>query len=144
MSEIIEKLTAKDEMSAYEYCKQFVVESAASNKYFCMIDDFASLLEEKNSYHRTRGFGLICAQARWDNEEKIKSVFEKMVPLLNDLKPTVVRQCLASLHEVVLYRPEMHAQITAAIRNIDLSKYKDSMSPLIKKDADELLKIIGE
>ena len=87
---------------------------------------------------------LICAQARWDNEEKIKSVFEKMVPLLNDPKPTVVRQCLASLHEVVLYRPEMHAQITSAVKKIDLSKYKDSMSPLIKKDADELLKIIGE
>lgn len=90
MTEILEKLTSKDEMSAYEYCKQLVVESAVSNKYFCMIDDFASL------------------------------------------------------HEVVLYRPEMHAQITSAIKGIDLSKYKDSMSPLIKKDADELLKIIGE
>lgn len=144
MNELIEKLTSKDEMSAYEFCKQLVVESAASDKYFCMIDDFASLLAEKKSYHRTRGFGLICVQARWDNEGKIKSVFEKMVPLLNDPKPTVVRQCLASLHEVVLYRPELHAQITAAIKEIDLSKYKDSMSPLIKKDADELLKIIGD
>ncbi|MBQ0002887.1 MAG: hypothetical protein KBT21_05060 [Treponema sp.] len=56
MNEIIEKLTAKDEMSAYEYCKQLVVESAQSAEYY---------------------------------------------------------------------------------------KYKDSMSPLIKKDADELLKIIG-
>lgn len=30
------------------------------------------------------------------------------------------------------------------IKDIDLSKYKDSMSPLIKRDVEELLKIIGE
>ena len=71
------------------------------------------------------------------------SVWEKMIPLLNDPKPTVVRQCLASLHEVVLYLPEMTNDIVAAVSEIDLSQYKDSMSPLIKKDAAELMKIIG-
>lgn len=30
------------------------------------------------------------------------------------------------------------------IKDIDLCKYKDSMSPLIKRDVEELLKIIGE
>lgn len=139
----ISKLTDKDEMSAYEYCKQVVVESAISDEHFGSIDDLASLLADKNSYVRTRSFGLICAQARWDNVGKIKSVWEKMIPLLNDPKPTVVRQCLASLHEVVLYLPDMTDDIVAAVKGIDLSKYKDSMSPLIKKDATELLKIIG-
>ena len=33
--------------------------------------------------------------------------------------------------------------IVEAVQKIDFSKYKDSMSSLIKKDADELLKIIG-
>lgn len=143
MNEIIEKLTAKDEMSAYEYCKQLVVESAQSTEYYKYIEDFAGMLDSKNSYVRTRGFGLICCQARWDDEGKIAAVFERMKPLLNDPKPTVVRQCLASLHEVILYRPEMTDDIVEAVQKIDFSKYKDSMSPLIKKDADELLKIIG-
>lgn len=140
----ISKLTDKNEMAAYEYCKQVVVESAQSDEHFGSIDELASLLSDKNSYIRTRGFGLICSQARWDKDGKIKSVWDKMIPLLNDPKPTVVRQCLASLHEVVLYLPEMTDNIFAAIKGIDLSKYKDSMSPLIKKDAEELLKIIGE
>ena len=139
----ISKLTDKNEMTAYEYCKQVIVESAQSDEHFSSIDELASLLTDKNSYIRTRGFGLICSQARWDNQGKIKSVWGKMIPLLNDPKPTVVRQCLASLHEVVLYLPEMTDDILAAIKGIDLSKYKDSMSPLIKKDADELLRIIG-
>lgn len=58
---------------------------------------------------------------------------------LNYPKPTVIRQCLASLHEVVLYLPEMKDDILAAIEGIDLSKYNDSMSPLIKKDAEDVL-----
>ena len=70
-------------------------------------------------------------------------MWDKMIPLLNDSKPTVVHQCLSSLHEVVLYLPELADDIVAAVNGIDLSQYKDSMSPLIKKDAEELLKIIG-
>lgn len=66
-----------------------------------------------------------------------------MIPLLNDPKSTVVRQCLSSFHEVVLYLPEMTDDLVTAINGIDLSKYKNSMSPLIKKDVDALLKIIG-
>ena len=44
---------------------------------------------------------------------------------------------------MVLYLPEMTDDLVAAVSEIDLSQYKDSMSPLIKKDAAELLKIIG-
>lgn len=139
----ISKLTDKNEMAAYEYCKQVVVESAQSDEHFNLIDGLVSLLTDKNSYVRTRGFGLICAQARWDKEGKIKSVWKKMIPLLNDPKSTVVRQCLSSFHEVVLYLPEMTDDLVMAINGIDLSKYKNSMSPLIKKDVDALLKIFG-
>lgn len=63
---------------------------------------------------------------------------DKMSVLLNDEKPTVVRQCLGALHEVVLYRPELSEKIYKAVKGIDLTRYKDSMAPLIKKDADEL------
>lgn len=69
-------------------------------------------------------------------------VFNQMKALLYDPKPTVVRQCLGALHEVILYRPEMIELIRDAVNNIDLSAYKDSMSPLIKKDMDALLKSI--
>jgi len=34
-----------------------------------------------------------------------------MLALLHDDKPLVVRQCLAALHEVVLYRPELGGAI---------------------------------
>ena len=56
-------------------------------EHFDSIDELLLLLSDKNSYVRTRGFGLICCQARWDKEGKIKSVWDKMIPLLNDPKP---------------------------------------------------------
>lgn len=139
MEDIYKKLTDKNDKVAYEYMKLIDVESAKSDKYLNMIPVFASMLENKSSYIRTRGFILICSQARWANDNQIKDVFNKMIPLLNDEKPTVVRQCLKALHEVLLYRPELSKDIKKAVNKIDLSIYKDSMFPFIKKDIEELI-----
>ena len=139
-TEIIQRLIDKDDKQAYEYAKKISIESAKINKYVDMIPDFASMLQDKNSFIRTRFFILICDQARWASNNQIENVFDQMKPLLNDPKPTVVRQCLNALHEVVLFRPEMCDVIKNTISSIDLSIYKDSMASLIKKDIDELMK----
>ncbi len=143
MNEIILKLRDKDDKAAYEYSKLLGAESAQSDKYLPMIPQFADMLEDKSSYVRVRGFILICNQARWAKDGQIADVFDRMRVLLYDSKPTVVRQCLLALHEVVLYRSEMAEMIIDAVNHIDVSKYKESMSPLIKKDIDELMKVLG-
>ncbi|MGN0353246.1 MAG: hypothetical protein ACI4ES_16520 [Roseburia sp.] len=140
--EIMEVLKDKDAKKAYEFAKEIGAKSAETNEYYGVFDEFIGLLGEKSSYVRTRGFYLACAQARWDVDGKIAASFEKMSKLLNDEKPTVVRQCLGALHEVVLYRPELSERILKTVKNIDLSQYKDSMTPLIKKDIEELLKMM--
>jgi len=65
-----------------------------------------------------------------------------MRPLLNDPKPTVVRQCLNALHEVVLFRTELSGIIKKALTEMNISKHKDSMSPLIEKDIAALLEVL--
>ena len=143
MNEIILKLRDKDDKAAYEYSKLLGAESAQSDKYLPMIPQFADMLEDKSSYVRVRGFILICNQARWAKDGQIADAFDRMRVLLYDSKPTVVRQCLLALHEVVLYRSELAEMIIDAVNHIDVSKYKESMSPLIKKDIDELMKVLG-
>ena len=143
MNEIILKLRDKDDKAAYEYSKLLGAESAQSDKYLPMIPQFADMLEDKSSYVRARGFILICNQARWAKDGQIADVFDRMRVLLYDSKPTVVRQCLLALHEVVLYRSEMAEMIIDAVNHIDVSKNKENMSPLIKKDIDELMKVLG-
>ena len=142
MDEIIEKLRDKDEKAAYEFAKKIGIESAESDKYVEKIPVFSEMLTDKNSYVRTRAFMLICNQARWAGKGQIEVVFNQMKALLNDVKPTVVRQCLGALHEVILYRPEMIELILETVNNIDLSVYKDSMSPLIKKDIEALMAVV--
>lgn len=142
MNDIITRLRDKDDKTAYEFAKQIGIESAQSDKYLVMIPEFVKMLNDKSSYVRTRGFCLICNQARWADDGQIKAVFSEMSNLLYDDKPTVVRQCLAALHEVVLYRPEMTDKIKFTVSKMDLSRYKDSMAPLIEKDKRELLKML--
>lgn len=141
MSGIIEALRDKDDKKAYDLSREFAAKSAASNEYYPLFDEFAGLLTEKSSYVRTRGFKLCCAQARWDTEGKLKNALPAMLALLHDEKPTVVRQCIAALHEVALYRPELCGEIREELNRIDVNRYKDSMSGLILKDIGQLLTI---
>lgn len=140
--EIIEALKDKDDKKAYEIAKTICAESADTDQYYKLFGNFIEMLNDNSSYVRTRGFCLACAQARWDNEGKISAAFDKMSELLHDRKPTVVRQCLRALHEVVLFRTELSDRICEAVKAIDPNIYKDSMAPLIRKDADELLKML--
>ena len=142
MNDIYKKLTNKNDKVAYEYAKNISVESSKSNKYLKMIPIFATMLEDESSYVRTRGFMLICSQARWADRDQIKDIYDRMSTLLYDSKPTVVRQCLKALQEVVLFRPELSKTIKKSINKIDINSYKDSMSSLIQKDIDELMKMI--
>ena len=144
MEEILRKLTDRDDKTAYEFAKQLSVESTGSDRYLAMIPMFAELLQDKSSYVRTRAFILICNQARWANDGQLVAVFDQMCLLLNEPKPTVVRQCLSALREVVLFRPELSDKIENALTEIDVSKYKDSMSSLILKDVDELRNLLLE
>lgn len=142
MNDIILRLKDKDDKAAYEYAKKIGSESSETDKYLGLIPEFAEMLTDKSSYVRTRGFCLICNQARWADDGQIDTVFDRMSELLNDDKPTVVRQCLGALCEVVTFRPEMTERIVQAVNRIDLSKYKDSMLPLIERDMNELMKMI--
>lgn len=139
---LIYRLQDKDDKKAYALSKKIVAKSAATDEYYSCFDDFVGMMSAKSSYVRTRGFALCCAQARWDTQGKLQSALPAMLILLHDDKPTVVRQCLAALHEVALYHSELCETIMKELQSIELSKYKDSMVPLIQKDINELLKVM--
>ena len=139
---LIYRLQDKDDKKEYALSKEIVAKSAATDEYYSCFDDFVGMMSAKSSYVRTRGFALCCAQARWDTQGKLQSALPAMLILLHDDKPTVVRQCLAALHEVALYHSELCETIMKELQSIEVSKYKDSMVPLIQKDINELLKVM--
>ena len=141
--DIIAGLQNKNDKEAHQLLLQLESRSAETEELYAYFEDFLGLLKGKSSYVRTRGFRLICALAQWDHENKIERNIDTLLSMLDDEKPTAVRQCLAALHNVVLYQPKLSEIIEIKLDQMDLSKYKDSMSPLIQKDIDELRKMMG-
>ncbi|MGN1165496.1 MAG: hypothetical protein ACI4S2_03590 [Lachnospiraceae bacterium] len=140
--DIITGLQNKKDTEAHQLLLQLEKRSAESNTLYEYFEDFIKLLNNKSFFVRTRGFRLACAQAQWDVENKIDKNLAIMLLMLDDEKPTAVRQCLTALHTVIFYKPELCKKIVAKLDMMDLSKYKDSMSPLIKKDMEELRKMV--
>ena len=61
---------------------------------------------------------------------------------ITDEKPITARQCVKALAQVGLARPQYIPQTLSALRSADLSKYNDSMRPLIERDMEETEKIL--
>ncbi len=142
MNKLIEPLLKKDDKKAYDRFKELEVKSAASAELYQYTADMAVLLKSNRSFVRTRGFRLLCAQARWDDEGQLRRLIGDMMAGLPDEKPTAVRQDLAALRFAVLFRPELDEAVRQGLQKINPAKYSESMQPLIQKDIAELLKML--
>lgn len=138
----IEGLKNKDQKASYELMLKLQQKSAESNELYPYFNEFIELISHDNSFVRNRGVTLACAQARWDIDNKLDENIDIILSLLHDKKPITVRKCLEALHEVALYKPALNETIEKAMNQMDLSMYKESMAPLIKKDMEELRKRI--
>lgn len=135
---IIDKLQDKDNRAAYKLLLELESKSADSNELYPYFDEFLKLLCSESSYVRTRGFRMCCSQAKWDKDCRIERNIDNMLVMLDDEKPTAVRQSIAALHQVLLYKPELYERIKNKVDSLCLDKYKESIIPLIKKDIDKI------
>ena len=88
-------------------------------------------------------------KANWDAaraESKAQWEEAKAIGDPNRRKAVLQAERDAQIRDANEHKEAAEARIDAVKNNkeIDLSKYKDSMSPLINRDAEELLKIIEE
>lgn len=126
----------------WDVWKQFQeIENAIeeSSELYMYFDDIKSMLLDDKSYIKMRGFKIICKLSKWDRDNKINENIDILLKVLDDEKPTIVRQCLDGLNYLLLYKIELSEKVADKLKNMDLTKYKDSMSPLIKKDIDYIL-----
>lgn len=140
MQQQIEKLYSKDTKVAYATLLELELECAKSDALYPYFDTFLEMLDDSNTYIRIRGFRLLCHLAAWDKEDKINRNIVKILSALDDEKGTAVRQCLAHINQILLYKDELHEEVECKLQQMDLSKYKDTLRPLIQKDIDTILK----
>ena len=138
MDDILARLYDKDTSEGFKAlteAERFSDETGALYQYSRV---FAEMVKSEKYVLRVRGFRLLCKQARWDTDRSLDESLEDSLCILNDEKPTAVRQALAALREVILYKPELRETVLRAANGIDIMRYKDSMQGLLAADIKRL------
>lgn len=140
---VVAKLTVKDDKCACAFADKIISESQETDKWYEYFDDFSSLLDHPKSLVRNRVLNILAANAQWDKENRFDSIISDFLKHITDEKPITARQCIKALAQVGLAKPQYIERILSSFQSADLSKYKDSMRPLIEKDMSETEKILA-
>lgn len=127
-------MTSADDRHACAVMEQIIAESQRTDEWYESFDDFAALLDHPKSLVRNRALRLLAANARWDRENRFDAILPVYLAHVTDEKPITARQCIQALAQVGLAKPQLIPRILSCFQKADLSKYRDSMRPLIEKD----------
>ena len=142
MQDIIAKLTAKNDDYACAIADKIISESKDTDEWYEYFDEFASLLNHPKSLVRNRVLHILAANAQWDDENRFDAIISDYLAHITDEKPITARQCIKALAKVGVAKPQYIPRILLCLHEADLSKYQDSMRPLIEKDMEEPEKIL--
>lgn len=137
-------LMNRDDKLAYQYLQQLEQESAVSSAVYPYFDTFVEMLDNENSYVRTRGIVLIAANAKWDVDYKIDEIIDKYLKHIMDVKPITARQCIKCLPLLVEHKPDLKDCVIQALHRANPIRYKESMQSLVLGDISKALDAIGK
>lgn len=139
---ITARLTAKDDKAACAFADRIISESLETDKWYEHFDEFAALLSHPKSLVRNRAIYILAANAGWDEDCRFDGIMDEFLSHITDEKPITARQCIKALAQIGAAKPRYIPRILSCLRNADLSKYRDSMRPLIEKDVAETERIL--
>lgn len=103
-------------------------------------DDFASLLNHGNSYHRDFGLTLIANLTEVDKKDKFASIFEDYFKCIDDPKFMTSRHCIQNTVKIMANKEEFKEDIINVLLNIDnLCNYTPKQKALLKSDIINVL-----
>lgn len=140
----ITNLTSKNDNFSCAFADKIIAESQETDEWYEYFDAFAALLDHPKSLVRNRALHILAANAQWDEEKRFDVVLPAFLVHITDEKPITARQCIKSLAQVGKAQPQYIPAILSALHDADLSKYKDSMRPLIEKDIAETERILTD
>ena len=141
---VITNLTSKNDNFSCAFADKIIAESQETDEWYEYLDAFAALLDHPKSLVRNRALHILAANAQWDEEKRFDVVLPAFLVHITDEKPITARQCIKSLAQVGKAQPQYIPAILSALHDADLSKYKDSMRPLIEKDIAETERILTD
>lgn len=139
IEERIQILKDKDLNKAYKELQELENLCLESDECYDFFDEFLYLIQSENYYQRIRGIRMICSISKWDKDNKIDKSINEILSILDDEKPSAVRQALSAIEKLVENKKRLRKVIKEKVSEIDCNKYKESMSELIQKDIDHLI-----
>lgn len=136
---LVDGLISNNDKYAYQCLKQLECESNHSAVVYPFFDTFVKMLDNLNSYIRTRGIILVAANAKWDVDYKIDESIDSYLNHIMDEKPITARQCIKLLPLLVKYKPDLKDCVVNALCKANTAKYKESMQSLVTKDIQKSL-----
>ncbi len=141
-AELFELLFDKNNNTAYKALQELRKLSETSDSVYPYMDKFFDMIDDDNSYIRTRGLTLIACNSKWDKDYKLDEIIDKYLKHITDVKPITARQCIKLLPVIAENKPELKDDIISALKKADISFYAGSMQPLVYKDIQMSLKEI--
>lgn len=138
----IEELKNKDQKTAYQALKHLLAISETRAEVSYYFDRFVALLQDPQSYVRTRGLLLIGVNARWVEEKTCAAALPFCLALIQDPKPITRRQCIQALPSLSASHPSLKPSILAALTNAQIQDVPETMQRLIAKDIQKTLQAI--
>lgn len=142
IEKIFELLFDKNNNVAYRALQELMKKSEETDCVYPYMDRLSDMLDNDNSYIRTRGLTLLAYNAKWDNDYKIDEIIDRYLKHITDVKPITARQCIKLLPIIAKHKPELRNDILSALHKADISSYDYSMQPLVYKDIQKALKEI--
>lgn len=138
----IKKLYDKNQKDAYNNLLELEALTTESDELYIYFDELLEMLNNEKTFVRVRAFRFICSLAKWDKENKIEGNIDFILKELDESTSTSVRQCLNKLNLILIYKPELSYIVEKKLKNLELSKYNESMQSLIKRDIASILENI--
>lgn len=136
---LFETLFDRDHTAAYKALQQLQTISEETAAVYPYMDRLIELLDNNNSYLRTRALTLIAYNAKWDDDCKIDACIGRYLLHITDDRPITARQCIKLLPIITRDKPKLHDVILSELQKADISIYTDRMMPLIYQDIQNTL-----
>ena len=141
--DLIDGLFYDSDKAAYKCLKELISASEKDSGVYKFFDTFTEMIDNDNSYIRTRGLLLISANAKWDTDNKVDEIIDEYLRHIMDDKPITARHCIRALPNIAKFKPDLVDYILTALGKADPQRYSDSMQPLVYNDIRTAQKTIN-
>ena len=133
--DVVRLVLTHPHIMVYYHC-YYILDQATLKKpdlFYIYWDDFAQLLDHKNSYHRDIGMTLLANLTQVDEQSRFELLFDRFFAQLHDNKFLTAINCVQNSQKVLYSKPHLADRILPMLLNTDiLTEYPLKQKELMK------------